>query len=122
MGTTLFRDIEDIPPGIDFRQHVRDTLQRARVLLAVIGPRWLGPRQDGQFRIADADDPVRVEIETALQVELPVIPILVGGAAMPKPAEIPQSLGNFAFLNAFVVDQGRGEPRERTALQADRTT
>ena len=103
----VFRDIENIPPGIDFRQHIRETLLRAKVLLAVMGPRWLGPRQDGQLRIAAADDPVRIEIETALQIGLPLIPVLVGGAVMPKAEEIPQSLGNFAFLNAFVVDPGR---------------
>jgi hypothetical protein len=93
----VFRDIENIPPGIDFRQHIRETLLRAKVLLAVIGPRWLGPRQDGQLRIAAADDPVRIEIETALQIGLPLIPVLVGGAVMPKAEEIPQSLGNLRF-------------------------
>jgi hypothetical protein len=103
----VFRDIEKIPPGIDFRQYISETLLRAKVLIAVIGPRWLGPREDGQLRIAAADDPVRIEIETALQIGIQVIPILVNDAVMPRAEDIPQSLGNFAFRNAFIVDGGR---------------
>jgi uncharacterized protein YigE (DUF2233 family) len=102
----VFRDIEAIPPAIDFRRYIRETMLRAKVLIAIIGPRWLGPSEDGQFRIAAADDPVRIEIETALQIGLHVIPILVNDAAMPKAENLPHSLGTFAFHNAFTVDRG----------------
>jgi uncharacterized protein YigE (DUF2233 family) len=106
-GDDVFRDLEDIPPGIDFRTHIREALLGARVLIAIVGPRWVGPRNDGLPRISAADDPVRVEIETALQIGIHVIPVLVNGAVMPQAGDLPASIASFAFLNAVAVDQGR---------------
>src|SRR5579862_6125194 len=44
---SVFMDIDDIPFGIDFRSHIQDVLQRTEVLIAVIGPNWLGVGADG---------------------------------------------------------------------------
>jgi hypothetical protein len=52
-------------------------------------------------------DPVRVEIETALENKVAIIPVLLDGAQMPKSTELPQELGNFSFLNAAEVTSGR---------------
>ena len=49
-------------------------------------------------------DPVRIEVETALRRDIPIIPVLVGGSNMPKPAELPDSLKDFAFRNAARID------------------
>ena len=104
---SVFMDVDNIPFGIDFRQHIQSVLARAEVLIAVVGPDWLGAGADGGSRIREEDDPVRVEIETALRQEIAVIPVLVDGASMPKAAALPESLRNFAFLNAAPVDVGR---------------
>jgi hypothetical protein len=104
---SVFMDVDNIPFGIDFRQHIQSVLAQAQVLIAVVGPDWLGAGADGGSRIQEEDDPVRVEIETALRQEIVVIPVLVGGASMPKAAALPESLRNFAFLNAAPVDVGR---------------
>jgi hypothetical protein len=103
---TVFLDIDDIPVGVDFREHVRRTLERADAVVAIVGPKWLGPR-DGRARIADDDDPVRVEIESALAAGIPLCPVLVDGAKMPGAAELPESLERFSFINGTVVDAGR---------------
>jgi hypothetical protein len=103
----VFIDIDKIPIGIDFRGYIRGTLLRADILLAVIGPNWLGPNGDGTARIQEEADPVRVEIETALERQVPIIPILIDGAKMPKSGELPASFANFAFLNAAEVSSGR---------------
>jgi len=104
---SVFMDVDNIPFGIDFRQHIQSALSQAEVLIAVVGPDWLGTGPDGSSRIQEEDDPVRVEIETALRQGIVVIPVLVGGAGMPKAATLPESLRNFAFLNAAPVDVGR---------------
>jgi hypothetical protein len=104
---SVFMDVDNIPFGIDFRQHIQSVLAQAQVLIAVVGPDWLGTGADGGSRIGEEDDPVRVEIETALRQEIVVIPVLVNGASMPKAAALPESLRNFAFLNAAPVDIGR---------------
>jgi hypothetical protein len=103
----VFMDVDDIPIGIDFRVHIDETLRRSDVVLAVIGPRWMGAQDGGKPRILEELDPVRVEIETALARGAPIIPVLVDGAKMPDAAALPQSFGAFAFLNAAEVATGR---------------
>jgi hypothetical protein len=59
------------------------------------------------MRILDETDPVRIEIETALRCGSPVIPVLVGGARMPRPVDLPHSLRDLSYRNATEVDAGR---------------
>jgi WD40 repeat protein len=102
----IFRDIENIPAGIDFRQHINETLLKTGVLLAIVGPKWLGSSR-GVERINEESDPVRVEVETALRRRLPIIPILIGNTRMPGSDQLPPSLKDFAFRNAVKIDTGR---------------
>jgi uncharacterized protein len=104
---SVFMDVDDIPFGIDFREHIKEALAASDVVLVIIGSRWLGIAESGLARIQDDTDPVRIEIETVLQNGTSVIPVLVGDTEMPKPAQLPESLKNFAFLNAASVDTGR---------------
>jgi hypothetical protein len=103
----VFMDIDNIPFGIDFRSHIRETLQRTDVLIAVIGANWLGRNAAGVARMQEQTDPVRVEIETALECKTSIIPALIDGAKMPDSSELPATFGNFAYLNAADVSSGR---------------
>jgi hypothetical protein len=104
---SVFMDIDDIPYGIDFRSHIRDVLQQADVMITLIGANWLGRDAGGAARIEEKADPVRAEIETALENDVPIIPVLVDGAKMPQSSELPPEFGDFAFLNAAEVHSGR---------------
>jgi hypothetical protein len=104
---SVFRDIDNIPLGLDFRKVVNDALRNTDVLIAIVGPNWRGARKRGSARINDDNDLVRIEVETALQRDIPVIPALVGGALMPNAAELPDSLRDFSFRNAANIDSGR---------------
>src|SRR5258708_2050835 len=104
----IFRDIDDIPPGIDFRVHINQTLLKTNILLAIVGPQWLGAASDGSAdRIHEETDPVRVEVETALRRRVPLIPVLMGATRMPSSDQLPPSLKDFAFRNAVKVDTGQ---------------
>src|SRR5262245_47505078 len=104
----VFMDIDSIPFGIDFRQQIQEVVTKNDIMLALIGPKWMGAKKGGRFRIGgDKDDPVRIEIETALKQRMPLIPVLVGGASMPKSSALPESLQKLCFLNAAEVDDGR---------------
>jgi hypothetical protein len=96
----VFRDIDSIPFGIDFQQ-VKD----ADVLIAVVGPNWRGDK-DGKARIDEENDLVPIEVETAVQKAIPVIPVLVGGALMPQPDERPKPLRDFSFRNGATINSG----------------
>lgn len=103
---SVFMDVDNIPFGIDFRHHIKNVLEYCDAVLVVVGPRWTGAGADGTRILHDAD-PVRVEVETALQRGVPIIPILVDGARMPEATELPESLRDFSFINAAPVDNGR---------------
>jgi TIR domain len=104
---SVFMDIDNVPFGTDFRTHIQETLYKTDVVLAIVGPNWLGRRVDGATRMQEDRDPVRVEIETALKLQTPIIPVLVAGAKMPSSDELPKELGNFVYLNAPEVASGR---------------
>src|SRR5262249_46069285 len=99
----IFRDIDDVPLGVDFRDPIGGVLGRSGIVLAIVGPRWIGLR-GGQSRLADEADPVRVEIETTLRKGVPLIPVLVLRAAMPRASQLPESIRDFAYRNAVQVD------------------
>src|SRR5260370_9144100 len=72
----IFRDIDNIPIGVDFRTHIDQVLGASDVVLAVVGPQWAGP-PGSQSRLDNEADPVRVEIETARREAAPLIPVRV---------------------------------------------
>jgi hypothetical protein len=102
----VFMDIDDIPLGVDFREHIKATLDRTDVVLVVVGPHWTGG-EGGKSRIHEAADPCRVEVEVALARRVPVIPVLVNGTPMPKAETLPPSIADFSFRNAAEISDGR---------------
>src|SRR6266496_152320 len=103
----VFMDFDSIPYGVDFRDHIAQTLERADVLVAVIGPGWLGHRAgESTRRIDDATDFVRLEIAGALQRGIPVIPFLVDKTPMPMEETLPNDLKPIVFRNALMLDTG----------------
>jgi uncharacterized protein len=105
--TSVYMDIDNIPFGRDFREHVKDALDHCDVVVAIIGAKWLGSGKGGHSRINDETDPVRVEVEAALRLQVPVLPVLVGNTRMPKPGQLPATLEKLAYINAPSVDTGR---------------
>ena len=87
----VFRDIDSIPPGADFRRHIDRVLDDSDIILAIVGPRWIGPDHE-QRRLASPADPVRLELETALRKNKPLLPALVSRAVMPHADALPDSL------------------------------
>jgi hypothetical protein len=63
---SVFRDVDNIPFGVNFRDQIRAVLEESNIVLVVVGPRWFG-RRGGQSRVEDPADPVRVEVEIALR-------------------------------------------------------
>jgi len=100
----VFTDVDNIALGVDFRAVLDQTVSQCQVLLAVIGAEWLTVSdQDGRSRLEDPADFVRIEIESALKRDVPVIPLLVSGAKMPAAEDLPDSLRDFAFRNGTQI-------------------
>jgi hypothetical protein len=105
---SVFFDIDSIPLGLDFRKRISDSVGQCNVLLAIIGDSWINAiNNHGGRRLEDPADFVRLEIESALKRDIPVIPVLVGKARVPSEKELPSSLKELAFRNAAEVRAGR---------------
>src|SRR5262249_52097574 len=103
----LFMDVDAIPLGVNFVTALRDAVAKCEVLLAVIGPHWLDARDDvGARRLDDPNDYVRIEIGAALQRNVPVIPLLLDGAKVPKADQLPEDLKELAMRNGLDVRHG----------------
>ena len=100
----VFFDVDSIPLGVNFRAHIVSTLAQCRACLAIVGPGWVNAVDaKGNRRLSDFDDPIRIEIETAMRIDRPVIPLLVSNAKMPERDELPESLRTFCSQNGFPV-------------------
>ena len=89
----LFMDIDTIPPGVDFTDYVRRAVGSCDVLLAFIGDQWVKlTDEQGRRRIDDPNDFVAEEIQVALTRDVRVIPVLVEGATLPLPEQLPERL------------------------------
>lgn len=92
----VFLDTKSIELGRHFPPEIWDALRSCRVFLAVIGGRWLQPDEDGLRRIDDKRDYVRREIAEALRRDINVIPVLVGGAALPAEDVLPDNISGLS--------------------------
>jgi len=100
----VFMDFHSIRPGLDFREQIRQTIERANLVIAMIGPHWLGEQPDASRRIDDPDDFVRLEIAYALKCGIPVIPVLVSNTPMPKREKLPPEIEGLVFRHALPLD------------------
>lgn len=91
-------DIDSIPYGVDFREHIKARIRECDVLLAIIGEQWIETLDKGYE--PTGRDWVRAEIETALSLGVHVIPVLVGTALMPSERDLPHSMKGIAYRNA----------------------
>jgi hypothetical protein len=102
-GDNVFRDIEDIHPGEDFVVAIEKQLASVDVMLVMIGPAWLTVSRNGMRRLDEPDDFVRREIEAGLKSGKAVLPVLVGGAAMPVEKDLPPAIAALARRQSFIL-------------------
>ena len=104
----VFLDVDKIAPGDDFPKVLQEKLAAADALVAVVGKAWVTLCDAaGNRRIMAPKDFVALEIGSALERGIRVIPVLVGGASMPKADELPPQLAKFVDCNAVSIDDAR---------------
>lgn len=100
----IFKDVDSIPPGVDFKEHLENAVGKCKIFLVVIGDKWL--EKSGAMRKNRVEDPgdfVRIEIEAALNRNIPIIPLFVRGATMPAEEKLPRSLQKFVYRNGIPI-------------------
>jgi hypothetical protein len=111
-GLGVFIDRRALAGGDDFERVIGQRLRETRLVLVLMGPGWAGPLAGGRQRIEEPRDVVRREVEQALQGLAEgrhVLPVLVGGAAMPAPESLPPTLQPLAGLNALPLRSGEDQ-------------
>jgi len=100
----VFMDVDAIPLGTNFSKVLHEEVAKCGVLLAMIGPNWPDARDEhGNRRLDNPNDFVRIEIAAALQRSIPVIPVLLEGARIPKATELPENLKELALRNGMEI-------------------
>ncbi|MFG2881004.1 toll/interleukin-1 receptor domain-containing protein [Streptomyces sp. NPDC048297] len=96
---------KSIPPGTPFDGHLIQGVRRSGVLLALIGPGWIGHR-----RLGDADDWVSREIQEAFLCDIRVIPVLLGRTTeRPTREQLPRNLAKLADCQGLRYDHRNNE-------------
>lgn len=111
-GDRVFRDSVSMAAGDQYPQKLRERLERADVLVAVIGPRWNELTDElGVLLIQRDRDWVRWEIARAIERGIPIVPVLLRDtpedATPPDRAILPASVCKLADYQTFEVSQKR---------------
>lgn len=101
----VFKDVDDILPGEDFRTVLEREVSQCDVLLVIIGEQWAAiTDDDGRRRLHNPDDFVNIEVESGLKRDrVLVIPVLVSNAPMPSADELPDNLKPLSYRNATLI-------------------
>jgi hypothetical protein len=98
----IFFDVDTIQAGANFEQKINTELDNSDAVLVLIGNQWLDCRDaEGNRRLDDPQDYVRLEIATALGKNITVIPILLQGSQMPSGNALPDALRDLSMRNAI---------------------
>jgi hypothetical protein len=115
----VFMDVVAIDAGQDFRKAIEDSLGNCGVLLAMIGPGWLSAADEhGSRRLDSEADYVRLEIAAALRRDIPVVPVLVRGAKVPRTEQLPADLADLAYRNAVELTHARWKSDMKFVVKA----
>jgi TIR domain len=102
----VFRDVGSLEPGVEWREAIEKVLSASDACVVVIGRNWLTMTDaSGRRRLEDPRDTVRMEVLAALQNKMRVIPVLVGGAAMPAEEDLPEELQALCRRNALQISE-----------------
>ena len=112
-------DISGITPGVDFVDSIQGAIDASKVLIPLIGPLWLTSKSSsGELRLNDPRDFVRIEIRTALERGLTVIPVLLSGAKMPAAEDLPPDLAPLAHRQGLQLTDADLDQNIRTLIRA----
>jgi hypothetical protein len=115
----VFMDVTGIEPGRDFRRAIDQHVASCGVLLAMIGRTWVDAKDEsGHRRLDDPMDFVRLETASALKRDIPVIPVLVQGAKMPRAELLPPDLAELAYRNGVELTHSRWESDVQVLIKA----
>jgi hypothetical protein len=114
----VFMDVDGIALGRDFREVLQERLATCELMLVLIGREWLAAQDSaGRRRLDNPADFVCLEIAAALKRRIPITPLLVEGAQMPGPEQLPESIRELAYRNGFELSHNRWDSDVRELMK-----
>lgn len=102
----VFFDMVSIPTGADFVEAITGAAESCAVMIVLISRQWAGSFGDAH---GEEGDYVRLEVKTALAHKIPLVPITIQGASMPRTEDLPDDLKPIARRNACELRDVRWE-------------
>ena len=104
----VFMDIDQLEPGEDFVEVINRKVTACETAIVLIGKNWVSVTDaEGKRRLDDPEDFVRLEVAAVLKRKVRVVPVLVGGAAMPRVPQLPDELALLSRRNAVEISDTR---------------
>jgi hypothetical protein len=102
----VFMDIDSIPPGADYVEFLEGWVEQCDIMLVLIGPGWVDASdpETGRRRLENPNDFVRIEVRKGLERGIPIVPVLLDGAAMPEVSQVPGDLRQLLRRNAEFIE------------------
>ena len=101
----VFFDVSTIAGGEIYDRKLMAEIERSDAVLVFIGKSWL--TSNGRARLQETDDYVRAEVRAALGRPILVLPVLVDGAQMPTPDQLPDDIRAISTRNALLLRHER---------------
>ncbi|MEQ1613286.1 MAG: SUMF1/EgtB/PvdO family nonheme iron enzyme [Hyphomicrobiaceae bacterium] len=90
----VFLDVHGLANARDWVFELERQVAASAIVLSVICPGWAEiVDAEGKRRLDNEEDFVRFELAEAFRRDIPVVPVLVDGARMPKAKDLPDRLG-----------------------------
>lgn len=113
----VFKDVDSIPIGVNFKNHLSERLSRCHVLPAVVGTRWLSPGAvQGESRLHDPTDFLRIGVERTLRRGIRIVPVFVHGSTMSRVRDLTPELSGFASCQGTSIRPDPDFPRDMNLL------
>jgi len=112
----VFQDVDDIRPGDDFVDTIRDEIASCEVFLVLIGVHWLVDEQ-GQRRLDDPNDILCMEVSEAFAHKATILPLLIGEAHMPASAALPKSIQQLSRHQALSLSEDNWIPNVEALIE-----
>jgi formylglycine-generating enzyme required for sulfatase activity len=98
----VFLDVHGIDGGANWLQTLERQVAASDAMVVLIGKDWADRTDEqGKRRLDDPNDKVRFEISQALLRNLPIVPISIDGAPVPKQHQLPDNLWQLSLIQAM---------------------
>ena len=91
----VFWDPSALGAGVESEVAIHRAIAATDVFLAVIGPHWIAALGE-DLGFSEPDDYVRRALARAIQLRIPIVPVLLSGATCPAPNSLPYEVRWFA--------------------------